>query len=102
MGGLDLECVITFEGKCPIDHCGEAIYFIKEQLEAKTTVHCRQCGNNVNAESILSSIETKVRGSSNQDGVCYHLGNFSVINVDLDILGKSTHYRRSYFSVKVN
>ena len=61
MGGLDLECVITFEGKCPIDHCGEAIYFIKEQLEAKTTVHCRQCGNNVNAESILSSIETKVQ-----------------------------------------
>jgi len=60
MGGLDLECVITFEGKCPIDHCGEAIYFIKEQLEAKTTVHCRQCGNNVNAESILNSIETKV------------------------------------------
>ena len=55
MGGLDLECVITFEGKCPIDHCGEAIYFIKEQLEAKTTVHCRQCGNNVNAESILNS-----------------------------------------------
>merc|ERR1711962_602075 len=74
MGGLDLECVITFEGKCPIDHCGETIYFIKEDLEEKTRVHCRQCGNNVSAESILDSIETKVNQSiieaSNQSKSC--------------------------------